>query len=149
MSTTTSAQTRIDIAAEYFRRVDNGDATLFDLMTDDVQVYFPKFGTGYGKDEFAESAKGLLGSLKSIAHDMERMTYHVSGDHVIVEGFEGGVTAEGVEWPVPGRSEGRFCNVFEFEGELIKRVHVYVDPDFASTHTERFLWGDNVRMTRK
>lgn len=26
-----------------------------------------------------------------------------------------------------------YCIVFEFRGELIKRVHIYVNPDFTST----------------
>ncbi|HTN04106.1 MAG TPA: hypothetical protein VL132_19605 [Planctomycetaceae bacterium] len=76
------------------------------------------------------------------------MTFHVAGDHVIVEGFESGVMADGTPWPVEGRSEGRFANVFEFDGDLIKRVHIYVDPDFASADNERFLWGIRVRMAR-
>ena len=70
-------------------------------------TYFPKFGVGYGKAEFMEVAKGLLGSLQRIEHDFDRMTFHVARDHVIVEGFEGGVMADGTAWPVEGRSEGR------------------------------------------
>lgn len=69
-------------------------------------------------------------------------------------GFDSGVMADGTAWPVKGLSEGRFSNVFAlnvltlnvfalnvlaFIGELIKRVAVYVDPDFQSTHTARFL----------
>ncbi|MEF3366821.1 nuclear transport factor 2 family protein [Methylocystis sp. 9N] len=139
---------RIDVATDYFRKIDSGDPTIVDIMTDDVEVYFPKFGVGYGKAEFMELAKGLMGSLQSIQHDLDRMTFHVAGDHVIVEGFESGVMADGAPWPVEGRSEGRFANFFRFEGDLIKRVYVYVDPDFASAHKERFLWGDHVRMAK-
>nr|WP_272210241.1 nuclear transport factor 2 family protein [Marinicella sp. W31]MDC2876106.1 nuclear transport factor 2 family protein [Marinicella sp. W31] len=139
------AKVRVTIAADYFRYVDNGDPRLPDLMTDDVEIYFPKFGTSKGKEALAEAARGLMASLLSLAHDMESMKYHVAGNHVITEGFESGVTKDGIAWPIAGRSEGRFCNVFEFEGELIKRLFVYVDPDFASTHGERFLWGDRIR----
>ena len=89
-----------------------------------------------------------MGSLQRIEHDFDRMTFHVAGDHVIVEGFEGGVMADGTPWPVEGRSEGRFANVFEFDGALIKRVFIYVDPDFPSANDAGFLWGRNVRLTR-
>ena len=63
------------------------------------------------------------------------------GESVVVEGFEQGVTAEGVAWPIPGRSDGRFCNVFEFRDGLIRRLHIYVDPDFLGAHNEQYLWG--------
>jgi hypothetical protein len=36
---------------------------------------------------------------------------------------------------------GHFCNVFEFRGDLISRVHIYLDPDYASEDQPRFLWG--------
>ncbi|WP_405833295.1 hypothetical protein [Streptomyces sp. NBC_01176] len=38
-----------------------------------------------------------------------------------------------------------FCNVFEFEGERIKRLHIYEDPDFAGTHADGIIWGQSVR----
>jgi hypothetical protein len=142
------AAARIAVAMDYFRKVDAADPSLLDLMTDDIQLYFPKFGVGYGKAAVAESAAGFHASLRQIEHDFERMNIMTTGEHVIVEGFERGVTAEGVPWPDPERSEGRYCNVFEFHGLLIKRVHIYVDPDFTSTDRARFLWGDKVRRTR-
>lgn len=142
------AELRIGRAMAYFRKVDASDPTLLELMTDDVQFFFPKFGVGYGKDAFAECARGFQSALKSIEHDFGRMSIITSGDHVIVEGFEKGVTAEGVAWPDPAKSEGRYCNVFEFRGPLIKRVHIYVDPDFTSSDESRFLWGIPVRLTK-
>lgn len=140
---------RKSIAMEYFRKVDSADPTIMDLMTEDIQLYFPKFGVGVGKAAVAKASAGMMSTLRSIRHDFERMNVICSGTFVVVEGFEGGVSSDGVEWPVAGRSEGRYCNVFEFREKLIKRVHVYVDPDFMSTHSERFLWGDDVGMTPK
>jgi ketosteroid isomerase-like protein len=148
MNVSASSDVRIAAVLEYFRRVDSGDTSVTDLMTEDVQFFFPKFGVGYGKPAVAELARGLFESLASLRHDMDRMHILTSGDHVIVEGFESGVTRDGVVWPDPKRSEGRFCSVFEFEGTLIKRHHVYVDPDYTSSDRARFLWGDTVRMTR-
>jgi hypothetical protein len=36
---------------------------------------------------------------------------------------------------------GRFCNVFEFRGERIARVNVYLDPDYLGEDEARFRWG--------
>jgi hypothetical protein len=133
---------RVEIATEYFRRVDAGDPALLDLMTDDVQLYFPKFGVGYGKQAVSELAAGLTTEIATIEHDFDRMNMIASGDYVVVEGFERGTTSEGKIWPDPQRSEGRFCNVFQFENLLIKRVHIYTDPDFTSSDRARFYWGE-------
>lgn len=142
---TTLTKRRLAVASDYFRKIDNGDLTVIDSLTEDVEVYFPKFGVGVGKAAFMEIAKGLMDSLQSIKHDLDRMTFHVAAHHVIVEGFESGILADGSAWPIQGRSEGRFANVFEFEDVLIKRLYIYVDPDFGSTHKEGFLWGHTVR----
>ena len=61
----------------------------------------------------------------------------INGPYVVVEGREKGMTKQGVAWPDNVISYGLFCNVFEFEGNLIKRVHIYVDPDFTSCDSER------------
>lgn len=140
-------QQRIAVTMEYFHKLDAGDPKMMDLLTHDIQMYFPKFGVGYGKEAVGRAAQGMMSTLQKIEHDFERMNVLVAGDHVIVEGFEGGLTTNGVTWPVKGRSEGRFCNVFQFDGLKIKRLHIYVDPDFDSAHEERFLW-DHVGMTR-
>jgi hypothetical protein len=44
------------------------------------------------------------------------------------------VLADGRSWPAGGRTEGRYCNVFEFRGPLICRLHIYADPGFAERH---------------
>ena len=133
---------------EYFRKVDEAVLTLLDLLTDEIQFYVPKFGVGYGRAAVAEAASGLNASLRAIEHDFDRMNIMTSGDHVIIEGFERGISADGLPRPDPERSEGRYCNVFEFRALLIKCVHIDVDPDFRSTDRARFLWGDKVRRAR-
>ncbi|MBD8117912.1 nuclear transport factor 2 family protein [Pantoea agglomerans] len=138
---------RIAVVKDYFRKLDSGDSSMMDLLTDDIQIYFPKFGVGYGKAEVARAAQGMMSTLQKIEHDFERMNILVAGDHVVVEGFESGISANGTPWPVKDRSEGRYCNVFQFDGLKIKRLHIYTDPDFDSTHEERFLW-PAVGMTR-
>ena len=61
-------QTMLAVVKQYFVNADAGQASVLDLFTDDVQIYFPKFGIATGKAAFGELATGLLGSLKSIAH---------------------------------------------------------------------------------
>lgn len=60
------------------------------------------------------------------------------GSRVVVEGVEEGELAGGIPFPGQARSGGRMCNVFEFEGNLIKRLHIYADPDFAGQYQALF-----------
>jgi hypothetical protein len=46
----------------------------------------------------------------------------------------------GVPFPGDARSSGLFCNVFEFRGKLISRLHIYADPDFAGQQPALFPW---------
>lgn len=125
---------RTEIAQEYFRRVDSGDPTLMDLFTEDIELYFPKFGYGRGKGDMAEFADRLRQDLGSLEHDIDGLDIAVTGDRVYVEGREWGTTSEGEPWPDDKISTGRFCNVFTFRGELISSVRIYTDPDFTSSH---------------
>lgn len=128
---------RVAITTSYFEKIDAGDPTVLDLMKDDVQFFFPKGGVRKGKDEWIKFGEFFGKSLKSIEHDMAGFNYIVQGDFVVVEGREKGVMADGKAWPDGKISQGLFCNVFEFDGEMIKRLHVYVDPDFASEDANR------------
>jgi len=49
MTTDTDSNDRLDTVNTYFRKVDAGDPTVLDLFTDDVQMFFPKFGIAHGK----------------------------------------------------------------------------------------------------
>lgn len=132
------AAQREEVVREYFRRVDRADPSLFDLYTDDVEVYFPKFGVGRGKEALAEFAQRLGADLGSLEHDIDELDImQASGDRVVVEGRERGTTADGRPWPDGVVSTGRFCNVFTFRDGLISSIHIYTDPDFTSSHTEK------------
>jgi ketosteroid isomerase-like protein len=140
MSPSTTIEQRIARVKNYFRKGDAGDAALLDMFTDDIELYFPKFGTRTGKAAVAAFVQGLLGRVQSLRHDPDQYTYIASGDFVVVEGSESGVMTDGTTWPVPGRSDGRFCNVFRFRGDEISHLHIYVDPDFTGQDADRFLW---------
>ena len=123
----------------YFQKIDNGqfDETYFNLYTEDVELYFPKFGFEKGKEGIKKLGNVIGNYLKNISHDIENFNYIVSDRFIVVEGTESGITKFGAKWPDYTISHGKFCNIFEFEGALIKRVHIYVDPDFTSEDLER------------
>ncbi|MFF1542191.1 nuclear transport factor 2 family protein [Streptomyces sp. NPDC058291] len=136
---------REEIAVNYFRMVDAGDPAVIDVFTEDAQMFYPKFGIARGKAQIGAFAQGLGREITSLEHEIESFTVLTSGSYVIVEGAERGTTMSGVDFPDGVSSFGLFCNVFEFEDELIKRIHIYVDPDFANTHAEGVAWGKSVQ----
>jgi hypothetical protein len=138
-------QTMLAAVEQYFVRADAGRADVLDLFSDDVQIYFPKFGVATGKSAFGELASGLLGSLKAIAHYISDFNYVVGSNSVVVEGATHGADREGVEWSGGNSAGGRFCSVFEFRGPLITRMYIYLDPDYTGRDENRFLWGRDRR----
>lgn len=134
MNNTDLAALRKGKVQMYFKKVDDGqfDKEYFNLYTEDVELYYPKFGFEKGKDGIRNFGKTIGTHLQKLIHDISNFNYIISDNIIVVEGTEKGVTKSGKEWPDYKISYGKFCNVFEFEGELIKRVHIYVDPDFTS-----------------
>lgn len=142
MTKQTVREQYIAIALEYFRLVDAGEPPV-DLFAEDAQVFFPKFGTGYGLEEFARLGSGLLTEQVAFRHSTDSMIFTHEDNRLMVEGLERGRNAAGVEWPDERPElEGRYCNAFEFRGEKISRLHIYVDPDFLGQDTDRFLWAN-------
>jgi hypothetical protein len=131
----------LESARQYYIRGDAGRADTLDLFTDDVQIFFPKFGITHGKAGFGELAAGLLGSVSTFAHDLSTFTWTVAQDTVVVEGTTYGTGGDGRQWRGGETPGGRFCSVFIFRDGLIARMHIYLDPDYTSQDTERFLWG--------
>lgn len=143
MSDTSQKSDLVAVAVEYFRRSDAGRADIVDLFTDDVQIYFPKFGVGQGKAAYFDLAKGLLSVLASLAHDIDDFRCVASGNTVVVEGTTYGAAKDGAQWAGGKTSGGRFCSVFEFRDGLISRMHIYLDPDYLGANTAGFLWSDD------
>ncbi|WGF86858.1 nuclear transport factor 2 family protein [Marinivivus vitaminiproducens] len=135
---------RVAVIQDYFRKVDTRDPDLLDLFTDDVAFFFPKFGAGRGKAGLAGLGRRLEAWLASLDHDIPGFRYVIAGDDIVVEGTEWGMTHAGERWPDGAVSQGRFCSVFTFEGLRIRRMFIYVDPDFTSADAERIrlLRGD-------
>lgn len=122
---------RIRLAKAYFAKVDAGDGALLDMFTDDAQAYFPKIGTTRGKAALVNLVQTLTSVVRRFVHDPRHMVFTLQGTRLVVEGVEAGELADGTPFPAGAKSAGRFCNVFEFEGPLIRRLHIYADPDFA------------------
>ena len=130
----------VAIVREYFRRSDTRQADLFELFADDFEFYFPKFGLGRGKRDFARFG-GILGQAMEVFHDQDALRFIESGDHVVVEGLTYGQDAEGRSWRGGETPGGRFCSVFVLRDGLIARHYIYADPDYASRDLEGFRWG--------
>ncbi|SDI95456.1 nuclear transport factor 2 family protein [Pseudomonas abietaniphila] len=141
MTNSENSRKLVEITKLYFNKADSGDPSILDLFCDDVQLFFPKFGTHTGKAKVIEFVQGLKSKLDSLNHDVRTYNYIANGQIVVVEGTESGVAKNGKHWPVKDLSEGRFCNVFEFKGTLISRLHIYVDPDFLGEDKDRYYWG--------
>ena len=68
-------QDKIKIAREYFIRADQGRSDVLDLFDADAEIYFPKFGFGFGRESFFEMVKGFEGTLENIQHDYDTMIF--------------------------------------------------------------------------
>jgi len=134
--------TRIKTTVDYFRLADQGRPEVLDLFHEDAEIYFPKFGFGFGRQSLLEMTKGFAGALEFIQHDYDTLTCIPAGDYVVVEGTSHG-TMSGKAWTGGETPGGRFCNVFKFRGDLISSLHVYLDPDYTGEDSPRFRWGLN------
>jgi hypothetical protein len=142
MSNSAGSDVKIETAKEYYRRIDAGRPDTVDLFTDDVEIYFPKFGVGKGKQAFFDLGAGFAEMVASIEHKMNELKYLTSGATVVVEGTTRGVTRAGSSWDGGKTPGGRFCSVFEFEDALIRRMYIYLDPDYGGANNAGFVWGE-------
>src|ERR1700738_4035784 len=73
-------QEKIKIAREYFMKADQGSPDILELFHEDAEVYFPKFGFGFGRNSFLEMVKGFEGPLEYIQHDYDCLTFIPSAE---------------------------------------------------------------------
>lgn len=132
---------RMDVVRKYFERMDAGSETILELVAADAEIGFPKFGVGRGKDAFHKLWSGFA-DIAGISHTLDNIV--VDGDLVVVEGRSDGRGVDGRAWSAGSTAGGRFCNVFQFKGDLISRVYVYLDPDYFGDDEPRFRWGRDV-----
>src|SRR5258708_12483037 len=79
-------QGKIKVAREYFIRVDEGRADILELFHEDAEIYFPKFGFGFGRESLFEMVKGFAGALEYIRHNYDNFTFILSADYLVFEG---------------------------------------------------------------
>src|ERR1700704_5638498 len=87
---TLNDQDKINVAREYFIRADQGRSDVLDLFDEDAEIYFPKFGFGYGGQSLFEMVKGFEGVLNYIRHDYNSLYFIPSVDCLVVEGTSQG-----------------------------------------------------------
>jgi hypothetical protein len=139
---TLTDQDKIAIAREYFIKADKGNPEVLDLFDEAAEIYFPKFGFGYGRESLFQMVKGFEGVLENIQHDYDTMTFISSGNYLVVEGTSHG-SMSGKSWAGGKTPGGRFCNVFTFRDQRIISLHIYLDPDYTGEDEARFRWGKN------
>lgn len=122
---------------KYFSYVDEKNIEIFNLYTEDVEIFFSKFGQHRGIKKMKEFSERMSKVFNKLEHDMNSLLFIDAGDKVIVEGNESGEMYDGQCFPDYKISQGKFCNIFEFKDNLISSVKIYVDPDFVSA--DQFL----------
>jgi hypothetical protein len=107
---TLSDHEKVTIAQEYFISSDQGRPDILELFDEDAEIYFPKFGFGFGRHSLFELVQGFEGSLEYIRDDYENLTFIPSGDYLVVEGTSEGKMS-GKSWAGGQTPGGRFCNL--------------------------------------
>jgi ketosteroid isomerase-like protein len=129
---------RIALAKAFLKTVDErGD--LSDLVTEDLEMTFPKWGTCHGVKEFPQYFGDLGGYIAKITHHPETFICLVGDDHVAIEGFSSGELTNGARWP-DKEAKGAFCTVFAFRGDRISQVRIHIDPDYADATADHYAW---------
>ena len=135
MTHTASETALIEIAKEYFRRVDAGGASLTDLFTDDVELYFPKFGVAKGMDAFGALASGLFTRISRISHDMDSLLCVANGEDITMgTPFVSGAT---VTAKVVGHGRGEKLRIFKMR----RRKHYRKTQGHRQNYTELEIVG--------
>jgi hypothetical protein len=126
--------------------MDAGREDIYDLLSEDFQFYFPKFGFGFGRGALERCSGGVAATLRSFAHDPGSFRFIEGADGVVLEGCCYGETISGSPFAGGKTPGGRFCGVYRFQGKLIVSIHVYLDPDYGGADEARLLWGHDGRQ---
>ena len=69
-------QEKIRVAREYFMRADQGSPDILELFHEDAEIYFPKFGFGFGRNSLLELVEGFEGSLELHSTRLRRFHFY-------------------------------------------------------------------------
>ncbi|WP_052472666.1 nuclear transport factor 2 family protein [Myroides profundi] len=137
----TLQEQQLKVAKSYYEKINSGNFDndqYYDLFTEDVKLFYPKFGFAEGKAGIKRFGEQVRNLFKSLTFELDKFNFIVTDNTVVVEGVEKGEVYTGLTFPDNKVSYGKFCTVFEFEGNRIKRMYCYVDPDHAA-EDERIL----------
>jgi len=137
----TLQEQQLKVAKSYYEIINSGNFDndqYYDLFTEDVKLFYPKFGFAEGKAGIKQFGEQVRNLFKSLTFELDKFNFIVTDNTVVVEGVEKGEVYTGLAFPDNKVSYGKFCTVFEFEGNRIKRMYCYVDPDHAA-EDERVL----------
>lgn len=124
----------IELGTEFLATLD-AMGNVFALMTENVQFEFPKWGTARGSAEVGAFFQALGNYVAAVRHPPETFRYYVGDKSVAIEGRSVGRLHNGNSWEA-----GRFTVIYDFEGELISRIAIYLDPDYADETQARYPW---------
>lgn len=108
---------------------------VFALMTENVEFQFPKWGVARGTAEVGAFFQALGSYVAALRHPSETFTYYVGDRSVAIEGRSVGRLQNGKSW-----ESANFTVIYKFEGELISRVAIYLDPDYVDATQDYYPW---------
>ena len=127
------------LAREVLKTMDaQGD--IFALMTDDIELIYPKWGVAKGKAELGKFFQDIGGYVRSISHNPSSFRCTSDADRVFIEGRSTGTLVDGSAWSADGATGGRFCTSFRIRDGLICSMQVYIDPDYADQTSTVYPW---------
>lgn len=127
------------LVREFFSRMD-GQGDLFSLLTDDVEFTYPKWGVAHGKSQLGQLFQDMGQYVASIAHNPQTFRFLSDRTQLVVLGRCSGQLQDGKVWGHDNTCGGGFCTNFEFRENLICRVRVYLDPDYADQTAPFYPW---------
>src|SRR5476649_1845602 len=98
MTQDTLKKSRIEVIRQFYAKLDQADATLLDLFTEDTEVFFPKFGTAKGKSSLGELGKRFALEIDMIQHIQDKFRFISDGETLVLEGQMRGVMQTGERW---------------------------------------------------
>lgn len=138
MNTRPNREEAIELARTFLTTLDaQGD--FFSLITDDVELTFPKWGTARGKANLGPFFQALGSYVAAIRHRPETFQFLVGERdgqaRVCIEGLSEGRLHNGKAW-----AAGRFSVIYDFRGRLVSRIGIYIDPDYVDDTADHYPW---------
>lgn len=138
MNEVISHKEAIELARSFLITMD-AHQDFLSLMTDDVQLTFPKWGTLQGKvnlGPFFEALGSYVAAIKHLPETFQFLVGESNGNiRVCIEGLSKGQLKSGESWEA-----ARFCVIYEFRGRLVSRIGIYIDPDYVDATHDYYPW---------